>query len=133
MAVASVPALADGECGPVPVAPAIPAASDLAGKTPDASRAEVLDAYHQVKNYQSTLKPYRACLSTQQDAQKAALADAQSKKDKDKAAAAQQAYADLAKLYDNTVDTETQVASEFNALHTADCVTDTDPKICPKK
>ena len=133
MALATVPALADSECGPAPIAPAIPAASDLSGKTPEASRAEVLDAYHQVKLYQTALKPFRACVTAQQDIQKAALADAQSKKDKDKAAAAQQAYIDLAKVFDGTVDTETQVAKDFNTLHMADCVTDTDPSICPKK
>ena len=53
--------------------------------------------------------------------------------DKDKIASAKQSMADLQKIYDGTVDTETQIANDFNTLHMAHCVNDTDPKICPKK
>jgi hypothetical protein len=135
IAVATVPAFGDNQCGPAPIGPAIPAASDLNGKTVEAGRAEVLDAYHQVKAYQGALQPYRACLKTQADAQKAALsaAQAEGEKGKDKIAAAQQAMADLDKVYLESVDAETQVASDFNNLHVAQCVNDTDTKICPKK
>ena len=41
---AAMPAFAEGDCGSTPVGPAIPAASDLAGKTVEAGRAEVLAA-----------------------------------------------------------------------------------------
>jgi hypothetical protein len=133
LALAAMPAIADNDCGPAPIGPAIPAASDLSGKTIEASRAEVLAAYHQVKAYQGALQPFRACLKTQSDANKAALLEAQGKADKDKIASVQQSMEDLQKIYDGTVDTETQIANDFNALHMADCVNDTDPKICPKK
>jgi hypothetical protein len=130
---AAMPALAEGDCGSAPVAPAIPAASDLAGKTVEAGRAEVVAAYHQVKVYQGALKPYRACLKTLDDADAAALADAKSKGDKDKIQPIQDRIAARLIANNQTVDTEQQVATDFNNLHVAQCVNDTDPKICPKK
>ena len=136
LAASVVPALAD-DCGPAPVGPVIPAASELAGKTVEAGRAIVIDAYHQVKAYQAALQPFRACLKMQADAQTAAIAAAQADKDhdkaKDKIAAAKQALEDLDKINAASVDAETQVATDFNTLHMAQCVNDTDPKICPKK
>ena len=130
---ATMPALAEGDCGSAPIAPAIPAASDLAGKTVEAGRAEVVAAYHQVKVYQGALKPYRACLKTLDDADAAALADAKSKGDKDKIQPIQDRIAARLIANNQTVDTEQQVATDFNNLHVAQCVNDTDPKICPKK
>jgi hypothetical protein len=135
LAAAAMPAFADVECGSAPVAPAIPAASDLTGKTVEVGRAEVLAAYHQVKLYQAALKPYRACLKTQDDADVAAIADAKSKggKDKDKIPPIQDRIAARLIANNQTVDTEQQVVTDFNNLHVAQCVNDTDPKICPKK
>jgi hypothetical protein len=135
LAAAAVPAFAEGDCGPAPVAPAIPAASDLAGKTVEAGRAEVVAAYHDVKVYQGALQPYRACLKSLDDADMAAIAEAKANgpKDKDKIQPIQDRITARLKVNNQTVDTEQQVATDFNNLHMAQCVNDTDPKICPKK
>ena len=135
LAAAATPAFALDDCGSPPIAPAIPAASDLSGKTVEVGRAEVLDAYHQVKVYQGALKPFRACLNTQDVADVAAIAAAKSngEKDKDKIPPIQDRITARLKLNNQTVDTEQQVANDFNTLHMAQCVNDTDPKICPKK
>lgn len=139
VAVLAVPAVADPSCGSPPIAPAIPGASDLQGKSVEAGRAIVVDAYHQVKAYQAALKPYRDCLTAQEANIKAQIAAAQTGGDKDKDATkskldalAQQAQNSI-DAENRTVDTETQVAQDFNTLHTAQCQQDTDPKICPKK
>lgn len=133
IAMVATPAFADDACGPMPIGPAIPAASDLSGKAVEVQRAEVLEAYHQVKAYQAALKPYRGCLATQDEADKAQIAGWNPKKDAEKIAVANQRIADRLKLNDQSVDAESQVATDFNTLHTAECATDTDPKICPKK
>ena len=132
---AAMPAFAEGDCGPAPVAPAIPVASDLSGKTVEAGRAEVVAAYHDVKGYQGALKPYRACLNAQDDADAAAIAEAKSKgdKEKDKIQPLQDRIAARLIAKNQTVDTDHQVFTDFNNLHMAQCVNDTDPKICPKK
>ena len=132
-AVAATPALADDTCGPAPIGPAIPAASDLAGKAIEAQRVVVMDAYHQVKAYQAALKPFRGCLSTQDQADNAQIASLDRKKDADKIKAITQRIADRLKVNDQTVDAETQVVTDFNTLHLAECATDTDVKMCPKK
>ena len=131
-AVAAGPALAQ-ECGSPPIGPAIPAASDLNGKAVEAGRAEVLAAYHQVKAYQASLKPYRECLVKQAANDKAEMDADIAKPDKDAAAMVRQRLDDRQKQYDSTVDSETQVATDFNNLHVAQCKVDTDPTICPKK
>ena len=133
LAAAATPAFALDDCGSPPIGPAIPAASDLSGKTVEVGRAEVLDAYHQVKVYQGALKPFRACLNTQDAADAAALTEAKVKGEKDKIPPIQDRITARLKLNNQTVDTEQQVANDFNALHTAQCLSDTDPKICPKK
>ena len=135
LAAAAMPALADGDCGSPPIAPAIPTASDLAGKTVEAGRAEVLAAYHQVKVFQVALVPYRACLKSLDDADVAAIAAAKEKgdKEKDKIQPLLDRIAARLKANNETVDTEQQVAIDFNDLHMAQCANDTDPKICPKK
>lgn len=133
VAVAAMPAIAGQDCGSPPIGPAIPAASDLNGKAVEAGRAEVLDAYHQVKAYQASLKPYRDCLIKQATNDKAEMDADIAKPDKDAAAKVQQRLADRQKTYDSTVDSETQVAKDFNNLHVAQCKVDTDPSICPKK
>ena len=135
LAAAAMPAFADDECGPAPVGPAISAASDLTGKTVEAGRAEVLDAYHQVKAYQAALKPFRACLGRLDDADIAAIAAAKANgaKAKDKIPPLEDRIAARLKINNQSVDAEQQVVTDFNNLHTAQCVNDTDPKICPKK
>ncbi|MBU6297705.1 MAG: hypothetical protein KGJ79_04870 [Alphaproteobacteria bacterium] len=135
VAVAAAPAAAAGECGAAPIAPAIPAVSDLAGKTVEAGRAEVVSAYHQVKAYQASLQPFRGCLQQQAKVDQDALTAAQAEGDKgkDKVASLQQSMKDMQSVYDHTVDTETQVATDFNNLHVAQCKVDTDQNICPKK
>ena len=135
LAAAAMPALAEGECGSVPIAPAVPTASDLAGKTVEVGRAEVLAAYKQVKVYQAALAPYRACLKSLDDADLAAIEAAKEKgaKEKDKIQPIQDRITARLKANNQTVDTEQQVAIDFNNLHVAQCVNDTDPKICPKK
>ena len=134
LAAAAMPAFAD-DCGSPPIAPAIPGASDLSGKPVEAGRAVVLDAYHQVKVYQGALQPFRACLNRQDAADAAAIAEAKSNgaKDKDKIPPIQDRITARLKVNNQTVDTEQQVANDFNTLHMAQCVNDTDPKICPKK
>ena len=133
LAASAIPVFAGNDCGLAPIGPAIPAASDLGGKTVEAGRAEVLDAYHQVKAYQTALQPFRACLASLDAADKAELASLDPKKDKDKIADISQRISVRLKLNNQSVDAEQQVANDFNALHTAQCVNDTDPKICPKK
>jgi hypothetical protein len=114
----AAPALAQS-CGSAPIAPAIPATTDVAGKTPDDAHKMVLDALHGVKAYQGSLSTYRQCLITETNAAKQAVAD--TKGDKDKSAAATQRMNDLQKQYDQTVDTETQVVADYSKLHDAYC------------
>ena len=114
----AAPALAQS-CGSAPIAPAIPAPADVNGKTTDDAHKMVLDSMHVIKAYQGSLTTFRECLQTQTNQQKQALAAAAS--DKDKAAAAQQQIDGLQKQYDNTVDTETQVVTDWQKLHGAYC------------
>jgi hypothetical protein len=133
LAVAATPAFAESACGPAPIGPAIPRASDEASKPVEAARADIFAAYHQVKAFQAALKPFRDCLSSEDKRDLTALADAKAGKDKDKIASLTQSLVDRGKLLNGTVDTETQVATDFNNLRTAQCTRDTDPNVCPKK
>lgn len=112
------PAFAETSCGSAPIAPAIPGASDLSGKSTDDAHTAVLNALKSVKAYQGTLNSFRECLVTQTNAQKAAQAAA--KDDKEKKTATEQMAA-LQAAYDKTVDTETQVVTDYSNLHTAYC------------
>ncbi len=134
LAVAATPAFAaEGTCGTTPLAPAIPSVKDEASKPVEAARADIFAAYHQVKAFQAALKPFRDCLLAQAKVDQTALADATAKNDKTKIAAVKQTLADRQKIYDGTIDTEQQVATDFNNLHVSQCTRDTDPSICPKK
>ena len=133
LAVAATPAFAESACGPTPIGPAIPSASDEASKPVETARADVFAVYHQVKAFQAALKPYRDCLLSEGKTDQTALADATSKKDKAKIASLKQSLEDRQKIYDGTIDTEQQVATDFNNLHTAQCTRDTDLSVCPKK
>ena len=120
------PALAETSCGTAPIAPAIPGAAAVAGKSGDEATKIKHDAFVQVKAYQSTLKGFRECLVNQTTAQKSAVAGA-----KDDAAkkAAQETMDAMQKAYDKTVDDETQVVNDFVALQTAVCkIVDCTPK-----
>lgn len=127
------PALAQEGCGNSPMAPAIPSASDLGGKTTDDAHSVVLSALKSVKAYQGTLATYRECLTTQANNQKPIIADAKAAGDKDKAAAAQQKMDALQASYDKTVDTETEVVKEYMALHNGYCAMGSGLAGCPKK
>jgi hypothetical protein len=120
------PALADTACGTAPIAPAIPTASAVSGKTGDDATKIRHDAFVQVKAYQGTLKPFRECLLKQTEDAKASLADAKD----DAAKKPIQANVDsMQKAYDKTVDDETQVVNEYVALQTAVCkIVDCTPK-----
>jgi hypothetical protein len=135
MTAAAMPAFADGDCGSVPVAPAIPTVNDFSGKTLDAAAKARHEAFLQIKVYQGALQPYRACLKSLDDADTAAIVEAKSKgeKDKDKIQPLQDRIAARLIANNQTVDAEQQVATDFNNLHMAQCVNDTDTKICPKK
>lgn len=134
MLMVAAPAFADdGSCGSAPLAPAIPSGSDEASKTVEAARADVFAAYHQVKAFQAALKPFRECLMTQAKNDQATLAAATAKNDKDAVEKAKQLLSDRQKIYDGTIDTEQQVATDFNNLRVAQCTRDTDPSVCPKK
>ena len=112
------PALADTSCGTAPIAPAITAPSDLSGKTTDEAHTLALGALKSVKAYQATLSSFRECLVTQTNALKASLASA--KDDKAKQATTEQ-MTTMQAAYDKTVDTETQVVTDYSNLHTAYC------------
>jgi hypothetical protein len=132
----AMPALADGECGSPPVAPAIPTVNDFSGMTLDAAAKARHEAFLQIKVYQGALQPYRACLEAQDNADVAAIADAKSKgdKEKDKIQPLQDRIAARLIANNRTVDTEQQVAAEFNTLaqFLAQCAKDSTPSNCPK-
>jgi hypothetical protein len=120
------PALAETSCGTTPIAPAIPAASSVAGKTADEATKSKHEAYVQVKAYQATLKTFRECLVTQTTALKGTIAAAKDDAAKNDVTAK---VADMQKAYDKTVDDETQVVNDFVVLQTAVCkIVDCTPK-----
>lgn len=128
----SVPALAGNECGPTPIPPVFPAIAEVTAKPIDAGRQAVVDAYHQVKVYQSALQSFRSCLTITSKKDGAELAEAQGKNEDAKVKRLQDEMADMQALYDGTLAGEQQMASEFNALRMAHCGRgDTNPKICP--
>lgn len=133
---AAMPAFAEGDCGAAPVAPAVPTVNDISGKTLDAAAKAKHEAFLQIKVYQGALQPYRACLKTQDAADAAAIAEAKSNgvKDKDKIPPILDRIAARLIANNQTVDTEQQVATEFNTLaqFLAQCAKDSTPSNCPK-
>jgi hypothetical protein len=121
------------DCGPLPIAPTFPSTASIAALPVEAARAQVMDAYHNVKTYQGSLKSFRSCLllSTKEDT--TAIAAADPKKDEAKIKTLQDDIADRQKLNDKTVDGEQRIVGDFNTLHVAHCTRDTDPKVCPQK
>jgi len=117
---AASPALAQS-CGTAPLAPAIPGASELSGKAPDDAHKFVLDVLKTVKAYQSSLATYRNCLKAQENVDLAALNDAKATGDKTKIAAAQEKAQASIDAQNKTIDSEQQVAGDYNKLHEAYC------------
>ena len=115
------PAMADHVCGVAPVAPVVPGASDIAGKTPDDAHKAILDVLKVIKIWQSALQPYYSCVDQQITVNTKAMADAKEKKDQAKIAAIQVALSGLDKDNRGAVATEKQVADDFKALHDAYC------------
>jgi hypothetical protein len=132
IAMSAVPALADLSCGSAPLAPAIPGASELSGRTTDDAHQVALTALKSVKGYQGTLASYRECLKTQTVTVKAAFQEAQAKGEKDKAAQLQQQLVGLQSDWDKTIDTETQVVGDYMKLHDAYCKMGTGLAGCAK-
>jgi hypothetical protein len=134
-ALAAMPALAASECGVQPIAPEIPSASVLNGKTPDAAHAVVLDVLKNVKLFQTSVGPYYDCLDRQvkqaTDAIDAAKAKAKGKPDESTIAALKQQIDEATVTYSKTHDIEVRVASEYNVLHDAYCKLGPNLKGCP--
>ena len=126
-----VPAV-DRECGSMPVAPAIPSANNEASKSVEDARTDAMAAYYQVTAFQSALKPFCDCLIIQARNDQAVLANAAARNDQTQISAIKQALADRQKIYDVTVDTEQQVVDQFNDMRAAQCMRDSDPRVCPK-
>jgi hypothetical protein len=129
----AAPAFAADMCGSTPVAPAIPGAADLTGKTTDDAHKVALDALKNVKIFQASLQPFYNCIETQSTANKTALTDAQSKSDKAKVAELQDAEATLQKNYQATLATEKLVVGDYMTLHDAYCKMGDGLAGCPKK
>ena len=120
-ALTAAPAMADHVCGAAPVAPAVPGASDIAGKTPDEAHKIAGDAFKLVKIYQSALQPFYNCVEQQVIKNKKDMADAKDKRDQAKIAAIEVAATDLDKDYQGTVGTEKQVVADYMSLHENYC------------
>ena len=120
-------------CGNVPFAPAIASPADLKAKSPADAHAAVHDSFTDIKNWQSDLKTYRACLDDQDGADKRNIGQADPKKDADKVTAWKDQIVDDAKIYNSSIDNEEKVVNEFHALQAAYCMrTDIDKATCPK-
>ena len=132
IALSAMPALADLTCGSAPLAPAIPGASELAGRTTDDAHQFVLTALKGVKGYQGTLASFRECLKTETNTVKASFQEAKAKGDKDKAAQLQEQLDAMQSAWDKSVDTETQIVADYMKLHDAYCKMGTGLAGCAK-
>lgn len=132
MALTAAPALADLTCGSAPLAPAVPGSADLAGKTTDEAHQIALGALKSVKAYQGSLTTFRQCLKSQSDGYQAAVDAAKAKGDKTEAAKVQQQLDDANKIFDKSIDTETQVVNDYMTLHNAYCAMGTGLTGCSK-
>lgn len=136
MAMAATPVFAAEECGPTPIPPAFPSVSDLGKKPVEDARKDVFDSFHQIKNYQASLKTFRSCLERLTTADTAAIAEAKAKPDAKPddptVSAAQQRISTRQGIYDKTLDSEEKVVNEFNTMRLGHCNRDTDVKVCPQ-
>jgi len=120
-------------CGSVPIAPAIPAPGDLKAKSPTDAHATVHDAFVDIRNWQSDLKTWRACLDARTAADKRDAAQADPKKDADKIKQLNDNVVQNGHDFDASVDNEEKVVNEFHALQAGYCMrTDIDKATCPK-
>jgi hypothetical protein len=120
-ALTAAPALAEDVCGAAPVAPVVPGAADIAGKTPEDAHKVSSEAFKLVRIYQSALQPFYNCVEQQVIAGNTAIAEAKEKKDRAKIAALESAAADLNKDYQGTLATEKQVVADYMSLHDNYC------------
>ena len=120
-------------CGNVPFAPAIASPADLKAKSPTDAHTTVHDAFVDIKNWQSDLKTWRACLDARTAADKRDVAQADPKKDADKIKQWNDDVTQNGHDFDASVDNEEKVVNEFHALQAAYCMrTDIDKATCPK-
>jgi hypothetical protein len=120
-------------CGNVPFAPAIASPADLKAKSPTDAHTAVHDAFIDIKNWQSDLKTWRACLDARSAADKRSVSQADPKKDADKVKQWNDDVAQNGHDFDASVDNEEKVVNEFHALQAGYCTrTDIDKSTCPK-
>lgn len=120
-------------CGSVPIAPAIPVPGDLKAKSPTDAHTTVHDAFVDIRNWQSDLKTWRACLDARTAADKRDAAQADPKKDADKIKQLNDNATQNGHDFDASVDNEEKVVNEFHALQAGYCMrTDIDKATCPK-
>jgi hypothetical protein len=117
-------------CGTAPARPDIPKQKSLSDK----STADIQTIQHQafatVKDWQSSVKPYRDCLAGISTADKQKIAGSsdatQIAQWKAESKAADHAF-------DATVDTEELMVADFHAIQAAYCMRpDADASVCPK-
>jgi hypothetical protein len=132
LAMAATPVFAADECGPTPIPPAFPTVSELAAKTVEDARKDVYASFHLVKNYQASLKTFRGCLEQLTKTDTDDIDAAKAKAEDAKVTAAQDRIAARQAIYDKTLNSEEQVANEFNTLRLTHCGRDTDTKVCPQ-
>jgi len=131
-AVACGPARAQS-CGSAPIAPALPSVAEINQKSPADAATAKHDGFIEIKNWQTELKTYRACITNLSSDDKKQIREADPKKDADKVKRLQDEAAAADHQYDATVDMEERVANEFHAIQAAFCARpDTDKSSCPK-
>ena len=134
-AVSAGPALAQGTCGALPIAPALPTPAEIQQKSPADALAANHNGFKDIKRWQADLKDYRSCLDSQTNSDKRDLSNAQgeSKPDQDKIKGIQAEIAQTSQSYDASVDAEEHMVNEFHAMLTAYCMRkDVDRTSCPK-
>jgi hypothetical protein len=120
-------------CGSAPIAPALPAAADIAAKTAAAADAAKHDAFVEIRNWQNDLKDYRACLVNVSNQAKRQISGLDAEKNKDKIAGIKADAGRANHAYDESVDMEERVVNEFHAVQAAYCARkDVDKSSCPK-
>ena len=131
-AVVCGPAFAQS-CGSPPIAPALPSVAEINQKSPADAAAAKHDGFIEIKNWQTELKTYRACVTNMSSDDKKQIRAADPKKDADKIHRLQDEVSAADHNYDATVDMEERVANEFHAIQAAFCARpDTDKSSCPK-
>lgn len=129
---AATPALAEF-CGSPPIAPALASAADVKQKSAREAADAKHDAFVEIRNWQTDLKTYRACLVNIVNQNKRDLASLDPAKDADKIKSVQNNAKSANHAYDATVDMEERVVNEFHAIQAAYCArNDVDRSSCPK-